>query len=194
MRTLLATVLVVLSVGASTLAHDLEGTRVVLSFSSDGSFTLEIAHDPNWLLLRLESYAGGLVPADITPTARDARIRELGDVMIDRVVLWVDGHEIRPESAEYLAAQATFRLRGRMPLDAHRLRWLYGPVVDSYPLIVRRADGRTLVESIDGSNWSATLDLAGQFRASRVAGLDHVALLVGVFGLTLWLRVRSNRR
>jgi hypothetical protein len=190
MRALPATVLSVLALTAAAGAHDLERTRVVLSFASDGSFHLDLAHDPNWLLLRLESFAGGHVPGDITPAARDARLRELAQVLIDRVVLWVDGREVRPESADYLAAETTFRLRGRMPLDARSLRWLYGPVVDQYPLIVRRADGRTHVELIDGSNWSGTVDLTGQFRPSRFAGIDHLVLLVGIFSLTVWLRAR----
>jgi hypothetical protein len=190
MRTLQATVLVVLALGIAIGAHDLEGTRVVLSFSSDGSFVLDIAHEPNWLLMRLESFAGGQVPPGITPAARDARLRELGNVLIDRVVLWVDGREIRPESAEYLASDATFRLRGRMPLEAKSLRWLYGPVVDSYPLIVRRADGRTLAESIDGSNWSGMVDLTGQFTSTRWGSVNHVVLLVGFFALMLGWRVR----
>lgn len=163
---------------------------------------LDITNDPNWLLLRLESFTGRQVPARATETARDSRLRELGPVLIDRVVLWVDGHEIRPQSAEYIpptsavgsdtrARPATFRLRGRMPSDARTLRWMYGSVADPYPLIMRRADGRTHAEVIDGSNWSGTIDLSGQFKSTRFAGVDHIVLLVGFFALTVWLRARG---
>src|SRR5215216_6688632 len=59
----------------ATIAHDLEKTQVLIAFERDGSFTVDVANDPVWLTLRLESIRG--------PFA-------------DRVVLWVDGHEIRP--------------------------------------------------------------------------------------------------
>jgi hypothetical protein len=57
------------------------------------------------------------------------------------------------------------RLHGRMPIDAKTLRWYYGLVIDPYPLTLRRADGRIVVEEIAGGAWSVPLDLSGQFRA-----------------------------
>src|SRR6185295_15128498 len=80
-------------------AHDVERTQVLLSFARDGSFTLDVSNDPNWLKLRLPRYNG--------PFA-------------DRVVLFVDGHEIRPSSVEFIGGEtlATHRLRGRFPADA----------------------------------------------------------------------------
>jgi len=201
---------------ASLYAHDLERTLVTLTFQDDGSFVLDIANDPAWLLLRLESFAGGQVPEGQSLAARDARLRQLGQVFIDRVVLFVDGHEVRPSSAEFVPARAagpndampplaTFRLRGRMTGDAKSLRWLYGLVLDPYPLTVRRADGRQLTEWIQGSDWSGTIDLSGQFRAATrmdVArdylalgythilpkGLDHILFVLGLFLLSVRLR------
>ena len=210
------TVLFVLLFTGSAVAHDLERTQVQLSFAADGRFVLEIANDPNWLLLRLESFAHGTVATPIDPTVRDARLRTLGDVFIDRVVLFVDGHEVRAESAEYVPPRAqtasdvlpplaTFRLRGRMPANAHTLRWLYGLVIDPYPLTLRRADGAVRTEWIHGSNWSGILDLSGQFRrASRwevvqqylalgythilPKGLDHILFVLGLFLLSVRVR------
>jgi hypothetical protein len=182
---------------------------------------LDISNDPNWLLLRLESFAGGHVPAGITPAMRDARLRELGEVFLDRVVLFVDGREIRPVSAEYKAPRAqlaldalpplaTFRLRGRMPAESRTLRWLYGLVIDPYPLTIHRADGRAMVEVIDGSNWSGVLDLSGQFRQRTwlddardyigrgtahvlPTGLDPIVLLVALFLISVLVRLRMLR-
>ena len=185
---LLATLLFVSAFGVR--AHDLERTRVVLTFAEDGAFVLDIAHDPNWLLLRLEGFSGGRVPPRISAEARDARLRELGAVLIDRVVLWADGREIRPNSADYLPADGLFRLRGRMPIDARTLRWLYGAVGDPYPLVIRRADGRTHAEVIEGSNWSGAIDLSGQFKPTRLAGVDHIVLLIAFFLLVIGLRGR----
>ena len=201
---------------APALSHDLERTQVVLAFAADGSFVLDIANDPAWLLLRLESFAGGRVPAALTADARDARLRELAIVFVDRIVLFVDGHEVRPASAEYAPPRparpgdvmpplARFTLRGRMPAEARTLRWLYGLVIDPYPLTIRRADGASRTAWINGSDWSDTIDLSGQFRrASRVdvardylalgythilpKGIDHILFVLGLFLLSVRLR------
>jgi hypothetical protein len=151
---------------ATASAHDLEHTQVLLTFARDGSFIVDVANDPAWLKLRLEPFTGSFA---------------------DRVVLWVDGKEIRPMSVEYLPASAegalaTHRLRGRMPIDARTLRWYYGLVIDPYPLTIRRADGRVIVEDVRGDAWSRAIDVSGQFRApllsARLAGVLLAALLL----------------
>lgn len=202
--------------GGPAWAHELERTHVAIAFNTDGTFVLDISNDPNWLLLRLASFTGERVPPGLTPAARDARLGELSAVFLDRVVLFVDGHEVRPSSAEYLPPRpqtaadplpplAMFRLRGEMPTNARALRWLYGMVIDPYPLTVRRADGRAATEWIQGSNWSGTLDLSGQFRqATRLdvmreylalgyahilpKGIDHILFVLGLFLLSVRMR------
>jgi hypothetical protein len=161
---------------ASLAAHDLERTSVVLTFESDGSFVLDVANDPDWLKLRLESFPG--------PFA-------------DRIVMWVDGREVRPESVEFIpGAPAVHRMRGRVPRQARSLRWYYGLVGDPYPLTVRRADGRVIVEEVGGDAWSRAIDLSGQFPApilgARLVGVAMMALLA--VPLALRLRARSQRR
>lgn len=201
----------VLAASTAVLAHDAERTRVTLSFDRDGSFVLDVDNDPNWLLLRLEPFA------DVAPTGdRDARLRALAPVFIDRVVLFVDGHEIRPSSAEYIPPRpqtaadefpplASYRLRGRMPVDAHTLRWFYGMVIDPYPLTIRRADGQRMTEWVAGDAWSGVLDLTGQFQTpTRWAiarqylalgyvhilprGVDHILFVLGILLLSIRLR------
>jgi hypothetical protein len=173
--------------------HDLERTEVTLRFAADTTFELDIANDPDWLLLRLEPFAieSGIPGRSPTTPARplsvaerDAWLARFAPVVIDRVVLWVDGHEVRPSTAEFIAPRAktpaddvsplgTYRLRGRMPAAARSLRWFYGIVIDPYPLTVQRADGRELKETILGKAWSETLDLAGQF--DRPSSRDVIA-------------------
>jgi hypothetical protein len=168
-----------LLVAAPVSAHDLERTQVTLTFARDGSFVLDVANDPSWLLLRLEPFHSSFA---------------------DRVVLWVDGHEVRPSSVEYIPSPTlgTFRLRGLMPLDAHTLRWYYGLVIDPYPLTIRRADGRVLVEEIAGDAWSRTIDLSGQFHAplltERSIGIVLAGLLIMpvVFRMTAALQRRRR--
>jgi hypothetical protein len=175
---ILATALLLAAESRGSIAHEAERTKVTLSLASDGRFTLEIANDPVWLLLRLETFAGGSVPAHMTAAERDARLAELTSVFADRVVLFVDSHEVRATSVEYFPPSelsavlwssepsqplATFRLTGTMPRDATRLRWLYGLVADPYPLEVRQPDGSSAVEWIQGTNWSDVIDLSRSF-------------------------------
>lgn len=186
LRALRCTSLALLALGASVAAHDLEKTQVAITFSPDGSFVADVANDPSWLTLRLESIPG--------PFA-------------DRVVFWVDGREIRPDSVEFLPVDSralaqdrpadglsTYRLRGHLPMDARTLRWFYGLVIDPYPLTIRRADGRMIVEEVQGNAWSRTIDLSGQFHrpaiGGRVAGVSLVLLLL----LPVALRFRSHVR
>jgi hypothetical protein len=140
-------IIVVLALGhaATLLGHDLERTQARLTFARDGSFVLDIANDPSWLTLRMASVRG--------PFA-------------DRIVLFADGHEIRPASVELLhdGALDVHRVRGSMPRDARLLRFYYGLVIDPYPLTVRHADGRIQTEVIAGDAWSREIDLRGEFR------------------------------
>jgi hypothetical protein len=201
---------------APAWAHDLERTHVVITVAADRTFVLEIKNDPTWLLMRLETFAGGTVPPDMTSGERDARLRELSSTFIDRVVLFTSGREIRPAAVEYVppptahpsdSAQqlATFRLTGVLPSDAQMMRWLYGLVIDPYPLTIRRADRIATTEWINGSDWSSTIDLASQsarrarFDVAREylrlgyvhilpKGLDHILFVLGLFLLNVRLR------
>jgi hypothetical protein len=165
---------VVLAATQAPLAHEAERTRVTLAFAADNRFTLEVANDPLWMLMRLETFAGGVVPANVSPEARDARLAQLGAVFADRIVLFVDRHEVRAESVEYVPPRAqtpadalpplaAFRLTGHMPTGPTSLRWLYGIVADPYPLEIRQVDGSSTIEWIHGTNWSGTIDLTKSF-------------------------------
>ncbi|MGD9906514.1 MAG: HupE/UreJ family protein [Vicinamibacterales bacterium] len=197
-------------------AHDLERTTVHLTLAADGGFQLRLAHDPSWLVLRLERFAeapGTAAPGDAA--ARDAQLRAWAPLMIDRVVLWVDGQEVRPGRVEYAPppaavpagqfALAAYTLHGRMPAGARTLRWYYGLVVDPYPLTVTLADGSEATEWVQGDAWSTALPLGGPFatpsRWTRLwqylglgyvhilpRGLDHILFVVGLFLLQARLR------
>ncbi len=181
-RTLQLAFVIICCAASQPAAHDAERTAASLRFSPDGSFVLDVANDADWLLLRLEPFAAGsglpgasLVPRAVTSSAdRDARLASYSPVFIDRVVLWIDGREVRPASAEYIPPPAqrpsdsvppvaTYRLRGHVESSVRSLRWYYGIVIDPYPLRVERADGRVWTETILGRAWSETIELAGQF-------------------------------
>lgn len=208
---MLVRVLVAVALASVALAaHEAERTKVTLTLAADGRFDLEVANDPMWLLLRLETFARGSVPANLTPQQRDARLAQLTSVFADRIVLFVDAHEVRASSVEYIkpkdasasaAALASFHLTGTMPRDATRLRWLYGLVGDKYPLEIRKPDGTSTIEWIDGTNWSDVIDLSRTFtRPTRIEivrqylwlgythilpkGLDHILFVLGLFLLS----------
>lgn len=193
---------------AAGAAHEAERTRVTLALQANGQFVLTVENDPTWLLLRLETFAGGSVPPNLSPDGRDARLAQLTAVFADRIVLFVDAHEVRatavayhPPPPEPQNALGTYRLTGVMPRDATRLRWLYGLVADPYPLEVRQPDGSSTVEWIQGANWSDVIDLSRSFtRPTRLEiarqylwlgythilpkGLDHILFVVGIFLLS----------
>src|SRR5262245_3080244 len=113
-------------------AHDFERTQVTLAFARDGSFVLDVTNDAAWLEHRLIPFEG--------PFA-------------DRVVIFVDGREIRPASVERVAAESplvTTRLRGRVPVDARTMRWYYGMPIDPFPLTIHSANGRIVIQEIAG--------------------------------------------
>jgi hypothetical protein len=210
----LAVSMVLVSAAVSLRAHDLERTQVSLSFGRDGSFVLDVANDPKWLLLRLEPFAGAPPPSAAMLESPTPWLSNLGAVFVDRIVLFVDGHEVRPASVEYIAPPSAagdrtplgvYRLRGRVSATANTLRWYYGLVIDPYPLTIRRADGAAATHWIGGDQWSAPLELAGQFlvptRADVVRdylalgythilpkGLDHILFVLGLFLLSTRLR------
>jgi hypothetical protein len=159
---------------AETTAHDLEKTQVLIVFARDGSFVVDVANDPRWLKFRLETFPG--------PFA-------------DRVVLWVDGREVRATEVEVVAGATltTHRLRGRMPTDARTLRWYYGLVGDPYPLTIRRADGRLAVEEVQGDAWSTAIDLSGQFSAPLVSERLVGTLIAALLLVPLALRLAAHR-
>ena len=213
-------VLATLLQSSSVASHEAERTRVTLTLAADGRFDLDVANDPMWLLLRLETFAGGTVPANLTPAQRDARLAQLTGVFGDRIVLFVDAHEVRATGITYVPPQdsdqgsgigdqgralARFHLTGSMPRDATRLRWLYGLVGDNYPLEIKKPDGTSTIEWIDGTNWSGVIDLSRTFtRPSRIEivrqylwlgythilpkGLDHILFVLGLFLLSAQLK------
>ena len=156
-------------------AHDFERTQVTLTFARDGAFVLEVANDAAWLAHRLQPFSGPFS---------------------DRVVLFVDGREVRPTSVEYVPGDpvAIYRLRGRVDPRARTLRWYYGLPIDPYPLTIRRADGRIVVQDIAGDAWSRPIDLSGQFRAPRVTATTAGAAIGALLLIPIAFRVRSALR
>ena len=163
-----------------------------------------------WLLLRLETFAGGSVPANINRRTRRApRATRLGVRRSHRLVRRRSRSACR-RGRVYAAcgrpsllgnALAAFRLTGRCRATRRDLRWLYGLVADPYPLEIRQPDGSATIEWIHGTNWSGMIDLTRSFTRptrSEIArqylwlgythilpkGLDHILFVLGIFLLS----------
>jgi hypothetical protein len=163
--------------------HDFERTLVTLTFARDGSFVLDVANDAAWLEHRLIPF-------------RDAEGGG-GESFADRVVLFVDGREVRPTSVERIVGPpplATYRMRGRVPATAQSLRWYYGLPIDPYPLTIRRADGRIVLEEIAGDAWSRPIDLSGQFHAPRIGTRTVGIVIAALFLVPLAIRYVTRSR
>jgi hypothetical protein len=212
-RALLVLAFVAQTAYRSADAHEAEHTAVAFAFARDGSFVLDVTNDANWLLMRLESFVameGGAAvqppPGRRTDQERDDRLRGLTSIFADRIVIWVDGHEVRAESVEYMPPRAqtpqdllqplaVYRLRGHVSPGASSMRWYYGMVADAYPVTLARADGRTETDMIvTGDAWSRTLDLTGQFAvlsrreiAREYLGLGYDSVIPGGAGFVLFL-------
>jgi len=181
-----ALVTAVLCLARAAGGHDFERTSVVLTFASDGSFVLDVTNDAAWLEHRL-------IPFEREGDAKGGGANR--DIIADRVVLFVDGREVRPTSVGRVAAAApliTYRLRGRVSTDARTLRWYYGLPIDPYPLTVRRADGRTSAEEIAGDAWSTPIDLSGQFQAPRISTSTAALAILALLAVPIVLRVRRR--
>jgi hypothetical protein len=169
--------------GPITHAHDFERTQVTLTFARDGSFVLDVVNDAAWLEHRLIPFRQGV--AGGAPS------------FADRVVLFVDGREVRPSSIELVDSPApltTYRMRGRVPVAAQSLRWYYGLPIDPYPLTIRRADGRIAVEEIAGDAWSRPIDLSGQFRAAGLGPAAAAATIAALFLIPIAIRYATKPR
>ena len=64
-------------------------------------------------------------------------------------------------------------------------------MVDPYPLAIRRADGRVVVEEIGGDAWSGTIDLSGQFTTLLLTERSVLVILVALLCVPLAIRLRT---
>ncbi|HMF97866.1 MAG TPA: hypothetical protein VKE96_26380 [Vicinamibacterales bacterium] len=171
----------VLCCGTAAFGHDFERTTVTLTFARDGSFVLDVTNDAIWLEHRLIPFRDGVIAPSFA----------------DRIVLFVDGREVRPSSVELRTAQpplATWRMRGHVPATAQTLRWYYGLPIDPYPLTIRRADGRIIVEEIGGDSWSQPVDISGQFSGPPISSTAVGGAIAALLIIPIVLRLAWSRK
>jgi len=111
------------------------------------------------------------------------------DIVIETMALGLDATELGGRREPLV-----HEISRRVPVGAVSLRWYYGLPIDPYPLTIRRADGRIVVEEIAGDAWSRPIDLSGQFQAPRVTATTAGAAIGGLLLIPIALRVRSALR
>jgi hypothetical protein len=191
---------------ATAAAHEIGTTRVTVLFPTADSYRVDIQTDGPSLLEKLETVAG-LPSTQRMPQA--AVFAALQDVFRDRVAIAFDGHVSRPDvqaiftpPADPTAAPvAHLTLSGEVPAGAHQLSWQYGWTFASYALVLRRADGASETQWIEGGDGSAPLSLTAALpTASPLAtfvqylrlgfthifpnGVDHILFVLGLFLLS----------
>ena len=188
--------------------HELELTEVHVTFSSEGTFRIEVMNDPGWLLMRVEPFSGLGLSGRLDPPARDRRLAEMEPTFADWVHLYFDG-ERAATSASYLppaedgptapdgTALGVMRLDGRVPSGAEAFSFAYGLIMDPYPLLIRDGSDEVITywnvgeyetepmllgELTPPTRWQVVgtyLQLG--FTHIVPKGIDHILFVIGIF-------------
>jgi len=190
-------------------AHEIGKTQVTATFRSDAAYQLDIAVDPDALLVKLEAYGGRPVSSGLDRNERDRRIEALKQVFLDRVSLRFDGvrstprFEYIPSSAfrDFAQAPSYVRLAGRIPPRARDAAFSYGLALGSFALNIRIGESPVQTFWLDGARPGPPISLIAPPPAATSAeiawqyfglgfthilprGLDHILFVVGIFLLS----------
>ena len=194
--------------GQVVRTHELELTEVHVTFSSDGTFHIEVMNDPGWLLMRVEPFSGLGLSGRLDPPARDRRLAEMEPTFAEWVHLYFDG-ERAATSATYLppaedgptapdgTALGVMRLDGRVPPGAGAFSFAYGLIMDPYPLLIRDGSDEVITywnvgeyetepmllgELTPPTRWQVVgTYLRLGFTHIVPKGLDHILFVIGIF-------------
>ncbi len=206
----LALALSLITVAAA--AHEIGKTQVVAVVNQDGTFTFEIAVDPDALLTQLQLARTGRSDPHGSRVERDRAIAAHGPEFLSSVRLVFDdtaaspAFKYLPPSALADAAQSagTVRLSGRAAQGAHAFTFQYGLAGGTFAMVARvrdRAAHTVWVEprrpsprvSLDTPAVpSGTAEVARQYLALGFThilpkGLDHILFVLGLLLLsTRW--------
>ena len=189
-------VLILALLGAAAVpvsAHDLGTTYVTADFRADGTYHIDIAVDPDALLIRLELARGGEIPAGLSASERDRLIAALAGVFLEGVEVGFDGVEDRPRF-EYLPATpgadtaqtpGLVRLRGTTPNGAQA--WVFNDgFAAGWFAVETRADGTPArMDWLEGGKRGRPVPLRAR---SRIAPIFWRALPVVALGAVLVMR------
>lgn len=211
-RLILPSLIVLSCTARPASGHELETTHVLVSFTPDGRYLLDVLNDPGWLWLRL-------APTPRTPPAHEERDRELTrwtDRFREEVTVMFDGRRVPIEHVEYVPPLTNdpapigghepglMRLTGAVPAGAKTFQFAYALAVDRYPLTIQLETEKSVTFWTTPSELSGALvfadlrpmhrwDIARQyfdlgFTHIVPKGLDHILFVIGLFLLGTTLR------
>lgn len=214
-----AVAITVLAGAASTAsAHEIGKTQVVAIVNAEGTYQIDVAVDPDALLMQLQLARDGRVDIPSARAARDRALAEYAPQFVAGVHLVFDEttidpvFEYRPPSLVGDAVQSAglVRLTGRVPSGAQRLTLQYDFAGGTFAVVARilGRPARTMwVEPRRPSEPIALVALAPLPSTSDVAieyfglgfthilphGLDHILFVLGLFLLsTHWRPVLAQ--
>ena len=192
-------------------AHEIGTSRVLMTFTAEGEYAVEITADAAALLARLEAQSGQPRSGNLAREEYPDRIAALAptflahaDVRFDQVSARPAFDSARNEGAvdaesELRPPTVTVRLRGQVPAGAKAATWHYDLTSASYALTMRRTDGAAeRVEWLEGDQVGQPFALVrDSSRPSRMRlaatyfrlgfthilpkGLDHILFVLGIF-------------
>ena len=194
-------------------AHDIENTHVLIVFTPDGWYQIEILNDPDWTWLSLTGNRDELPGFD----ERDEQLARLTEKFLESVTVTFDGEPASAGDIAYLppvvngasapigwAEPGIMRLTGQAPAGARTFQFAYGLVDHPYPLTISPPNAEPVTRWLLTSELSEAFPIADLQPMTRLQvsrqylglgfthilpkGLDHILFVIGLFLLSAKLK------
>ena len=202
-----------LAIPAPAAAHDGENTHVLITFTSEGTYQIDVLNDADWLWLQLAPQTKALPPV----AERDRQLTALTGRFTQEIRLTFDDQPVEVGSVEYVPPLDTapsdgmgwhepgmMRLGGRVPDGASAFRFAYRLIEDPYPLTILPPQGEAATRWLMTGEVSETFEIAALRPLTRLQvsvqylglgfthilpkGLDHILFIIGLFLLSTKLK------
>ncbi len=202
-----------LAIPAPAAAHDGENTHVLITFTSEGTYQIDVLNDADWLWLQLAPQTKALPPV----AERDRQLTALTGRFTQEIRLTFDDQPVEVDSVEYVPPLDTapsdgmgwhepgmMRLGGRVPDGASAFRFAYRLIEDPYPLTILPPQGEAVTRWLMTGEVSETFEIAALRPLTRLQvsvqylglgfthilpkGLDHILFIIGLFLLSTKLK------
>ena len=192
-------------------AHEIENTHVLITFSPEGQYQIDILNDADWMWLRL---TGGQDPLPATAD-RDRQLADLTQRFADAITF--DGEPVDVSDVEYVPPVTShlpdavgwvepglMRVSGPTTLNARTFQFAYDLIEDPYPLTISPPTGEPVTRWLVAWELSEPFAIALMVPMTRLEvsrqylgldflhilprGLDHILFVIGLFLLSPTLK------
>ena len=186
-------------------AHDVENTHVLITFTSEGTYQIDVLNDADWLWLRLAPQTKALPPV----AECDHQLTALTGRFVQEIRLMFDDLPVEVGSVEYVPPLGTapsdgtgwhepgmMRLAGRVPDGASAFRFAYRLIEDPYTLTVLPPQGEAVTRWLKTGEVSETFEITALRPLTRLQvsaqylglGFTHILFVIGLFLLSIKLK------